>query len=265
MSHGSHQPAYEVVEVMVEGRGVHLAAFETDARQRGGTRVGSRERAPEAVDHPLTGGGIPFEPSVRIQQAGYVHALIRGQYGALRSVGQVDRHRQERICFRSRRVRMAQVDRLFFDVVNSGAAVRSDRFRIGQHEEVLVVGSPLPAHLRGQALDAEIGLSRLRARKLYRNMAAPGDGDRVGYDKVHRIFGFHPGTAAAGPAGPGNQRELDTEPFALFSRVFEQLDPLVAHEIYRTARDADIYFEEDDTADSGALHRFEVGFDSLAR
>ena len=61
------------------------------------------------------------------------------------------------------------------------------------------------------------------------------------------------------------QPELDTEPFALFSRVFEQLDPLVAHEIYRTARDADIYFEEDDTADSGALHRFEVGFDSLAR
>ena len=80
-------------------------------------------------------------------------------------------------------------------------------FGVGQHEQVLVVCCTLLFHAVGQVVHAEIGRAGLRPGKLYSDGLPSVYGECIGDDEVHGIFGFDPGTSAAGPSGASNQRK----------------------------------------------------------
>ena len=55
---------------------------------------------------------------------------------------------------------------------------------------------------------------------------------------LHRLFGLDPWPAAARPAGPGVERDLQAKPLGRRHGVLEDLAPRLAHELDRARRDA---------------------------
>ncbi len=76
---------------------------------------------------------------------------------------------------------------------------------------------------------------------------------------LHRLFRLDPGAPAAGPAGAASQSNLNTQSLRLANCMGEKILPLLAHEIYRTARHADIDLQKNQITNTGLFHSFQIG------
>ena len=96
------------------------------------------------------------------------------------------------------------------------------RRRKRQHHHVAVELVLRLLQLRRQPAVAEERRPRLRARQDFVEVLRPGDLDRAGHEVLHGLLRLHPRPAAAGPARPGVQRDLQAQPLGLGDRVLEQ-------------------------------------------
>jgi hypothetical protein len=80
---------------------------------------------------------------------------------------------------------------------------------------------------------------------------------------LHRLLRHDPGSAAAGPARPGVEGDLEPEAFGFPDNMGEELPPLGTHELHRASWDSNVHLHDDGPADTGALHRLKVGGEPL--
>ena len=257
----AQQLADELLEMRVQRGFVELVALQPQAGCGRGTRVRTGAGATQTQNRPVARRRRPSQLALRVQVIAEIENCSRGDGSTGGQRGKIRRRRNERFDARHGGKRIAHVKRF---VINVGNALVARGCREREHRHITVKLILRLEQLRRQAAGAEVRLARQRARQHRVEVRRPGDFDRAGDEVLHGLLRLDPRSAAAGPAGPGVEGDLQAEPFRLGDNVFEKLPPFGAHEFHRPLRNADIYFHDHHATDAGALHRFEVGREAFA-
>ena len=245
----------KILEMGKQSLPVELVALHAYARERCRTGCRSIVAAGETHDGPLSLRGIPLQIAVRCHQGRQVYDVGRIDSGVFSLAG-ADALRPE-ILLDSRlgAVWSADVQSLLLGILYS---FRTLRCRECQDCHILMVLFPVLLHLRRESSLSEERRIRCRHVQMDFHLATTAHPSGGRDEMLHAPGRFHPRSATSGPARAYSQNHLYVKSFAFADSETEEFGPFFAHEIHGASRHTDSYLQEDDIADAGVPHGFQV-------